>query len=178
MGSSNRLFERVAICLIVAASSVSSVSCVLLRGSGPSAAVSADERSAHGRTQSENRLRRIVRSDFMEAGRSQDDSSRKLIFRKPFYYKERVEYPQGPDSFRIVIHEKESRTAPYSAEVTIRKIRYSTARHKKKADAQADMDFQRDTGMETVSYQFRAGKWKRIGSMFVAESSDENTSGS
>lgn len=178
MGSSNKFFVRGAIFSLLAALSMSSISCVVLRGSGSSAEVSENEQAERGRSQIENRLRRIVRSDFQEAGRSQDDSSRKLIFRKPFYYKERVEYPQGSDSFRIVIHEKESRTAPYSAEVTIRKIRYSTARHKKKADAQEDTIFQRDTGVETVSYQYRAGKWKRIGSMFVAESRGENTEGS
>ncbi|MCH7959588.1 MAG: hypothetical protein IID08_05635 [Candidatus Hydrogenedentes bacterium] len=116
----------------------------------------------------------MARSDFQEAERSQDDDSRKLIFRKPYHYKERVEYPKGPDSFRFVIHDKESRTVPYSAEVTIRKIRYSTVRQKKKVAAEMDMNFQRDTGLETVSYEYRAGKWKRIGSMFVAESREND----
>lgn len=178
MGSFSKFLERGAICLVLAAMSVSSLSCILLRGSGSSVEVSENEKAAHGRIQVENRLRRIARSDFQEAERSQDDSSRKLIFRKPFYYKERVEYPQGTDSFRIVILEEETRTAPFSAEVTIRKVRYSTVRNKKKSAAQEDTDFQRDTGQETVSYQYRAGKWKRIGSMFVAESEEENTDGS
>lgn len=178
MGPSNKFLERGAICLLVATFSMLNISCVVLRGTGSSTEVSASEQTARSLSQTEKRLRRIVRSDFQEAERSQDDSSRKLIFRKPFYYKERVEYPLGPGSFRIAIHENESRTAPYSAEVTIRKVRYTTIRHKKKADAQEDTDFRRDTGMETVSYQYRAGKWKRIGSMFVAENEDGGTDGS
>ena len=178
MGPSIKYVKHFGICLLLTAFSVSSISCALLRRGGPSDDVLPGQNAARDRSHAEVQLRRMARSDFQEAEHSQDDSSRKLIFRKPYHYKERVEYPQGPDSFRVVIHDKESRTVPYSAEVTIRKIRYSTVRQKKKVDAETDVNFQRDTGLETVSYEYRAGKWKRIGSMFVAESREDDADAS
>jgi hypothetical protein len=59
----------------------------------------------------------------------------------------------------------------------MRMLRYATRMHRKRDQAQADGNFLRDTGAQTISYELRNGKWWRAGSLFVAEKTEEYVSG-
>ncbi len=124
----------------------------------------------------EAKLKKLAKQDFESVQRSQKEHRSKIVHRKPYYFKEYADYPAGADSFSLTFHEKESRMVPYAAELTIAKVRYSTKFHKKRRDAEADMQFSRDVGTETVGYQLRAGKWRRVGSVFVSSAREEPVS--
>lgn len=101
----------------------------------------------------------------------------RVIRRRPYYLKEYAEYPQGVQGADITMHETDSVTAPYTAEVTIPKIRYATQLHRNKSDAQADDAFLRDTGIETLNFELRGGKWRRVGGLFVPDRTEEYVDG-
>ncbi|MBI4559516.1 MAG: hypothetical protein HY706_18160 [Candidatus Hydrogenedentes bacterium] len=125
----------------------------------------------------ESQLKGLVRARIEMAARNQENRKARLISRPPYHFKEYDEYPQGPDTYHIEMRETESRTAPASANVTIPKVRFATRLHRDRDEAQADTNFFRDTGAETVTYEFRYGKWLRAGSLFVAEKTEENVNG-
>lgn len=115
-----------------------------------------------------DQLRDIVREDIVAARRSADESGADVHSYKPYYFKEFHDYPEGPDSFEIEFIEQDSRTAPLAAEVTIPKLRYSTDVQRDRMAVRTDTDFQRERGVETVSYELRNGRWHRLASLFVA----------
>lgn len=121
----------------------------------------------------ETRLHAVVRSELRSANRRPDRPSTKIIFKKPYYYKEYFTYPNGEDDYALDFTERESRTSPLSAEMNVDKIRFATRMHRKREDARIDENFIRDTGKETTSYELRNGKWRRIGSLYVAEKTEE-----
>lgn len=125
----------------------------------------------------EAELRQLVRRHIESTQRTQSEAQVDLIHRRPYYYKEYGVYPSGPDSFEVDIQESESRSAPYLANVRVEKVRYATRFHRKRNEANADANFLRDTGVETLSYQWRGGAWKRVGALFVAEKTEENVNG-
>lgn len=134
-----------------------------------SPATAVDEREAE--------LRQLVRRHIESAQRSESDARADLIHRRPYFYKEYGVYPNGADDFEVDIQESESRSAPYFANVRIDKVRYATRFHRKRDEASSDSSFLRDTGVETLSYQWRGGAWKRVGALFVAEKTEENVNG-
>ncbi len=66
---------------------------------------------------------------------------------------------------------------PYRAQVKIEKKRFATKMHRKRDEALADSNYFRDTGAETLTFELRNGRWYRAGSIFVAESTEENVNG-
>lgn len=113
-------------------------------------------------------LHEIVRAEILEARREADESSAEVRNYKPHFFKEFYDYPQGVDSFEIAFTEKESRTTPLEADVSLPKLRYSTDVQRDRAAVRADSDYQRERGTETISYELRNGRWHRMGSLFVA----------
>lgn len=151
-------------------------SCVTAKGARPADEAGADSLLAADAGH-ETKLRKIARQSFEAIERSQETRRETVVYRKPYYFKEYADYPEGTEAFVVTFHETESRTTPYYAELTIPKIRYSTRLHKSRRDAERDTRFFRDSGAETVSYELRAGRWRRIGSMFISESRQEQVGG-
>lgn len=125
----------------------------------------------------EARLRGMVSEYIKISGQSGGEGHAKLIERKPYFYKEYSVYPEGPDAYTLEIQEKESQTAPYSAVVKIDKQRFATKMYRKRDDAVSDNNFLRDTGSETITFEFRNGRWWRAGSLFVAQKTEEYVNG-
>ena len=142
------------------------------KGSEPSVDVSA---SADADREAE--LRQLVKRHIETAQRTQDEREAELIRRHPYFYKEYGVYPGGSDNYEVDIQESELRTVPYLANVRIEKMRYATRFHRNRNEAAADSNFLRDTGVETLSYQWRGNAWKRVGALFVAEKTEENVNG-
>lgn len=157
-------------------------SCASLRGGGdaPSAGAVADgEALAASASESESReqLLRQVRlhiSRTEAAGKSGEDQ---VIRKRPYFYKEYNEYPGGGADANITLTETDSRTSPYLAEVEVERVRYSTKLHRSRDAARLDDGFLRDTGTETLSYELRNGRWTRVGSFFVAETTEQQQGG-
>ena len=142
----------------------------------PSGAVEADsvQKTAQDR---ENELKALVAGEVESAGKAGDAGRVQVIRRNPYFFKRYDVYPEGTDGLKVTMQEKESRSVPYIADVTVAKQRYTTRLHRKRSEAQQDANFLRDTGSETDTYELRNGKWTRVGSMFVASKSEENVNG-
>jgi hypothetical protein len=104
-------------------------------------------------------------------------STAKFILHKPYFHKTYAEYPDGVNGYTAQMRDTDSRTAPMSADVTISKLRYSTRLQRNREQARQDENYFRDTGTETVSMEFRNGAWRRMGSLFVAERTEEQVGG-
>ena len=122
-------------------------------------------------------LRSLVERHIESATRNADSQKGRIVKRKPYFFKEYANYPQGAQNMEVVLQETESRTRPYLADVQVRKIRFSTRLHRKRDEARSDNTFIRDTGQETLTYEYRNGRWVRIGSLFVAEKSEVQVDG-
>lgn len=107
---------------------------------------------------------------------SESGDEERVLRKRPYYLKEYSEYA-SPDTMDIEIQEQDSRTAPYIADVKIHKVRYATRMHRKREEARADTNIIRDTGVESVTFELRNGRWTRLGSLFDAEESEENVNG-
>ncbi len=130
-----------------------------------------------GRDRAEDRLREIVRAYIQEEQRQGDTQSAPLIQRRPYFFKEYAVYPDGADAFTVDFREIDSKTRPLMAEVQINKIRYSTRMHRRRDNAVADTDFLRDTGVETLVFELRGGRWVRTGAIFDAHKTEEMING-
>lgn len=122
-------------------------------------------------------LREAITREVLAAARRGEGPSSKIVFKKPYYFKEYFNYPNAEDIFVLGFTERESRTTPLTAEASIEKTRFATRVHRKREDAHLDENFLRDTGIETISYELRNGKWHRQASLFVADKTEENISG-
>lgn len=124
----------------------------------------------------ERQLEETVRSYIKDvSGEGGEDGQ--LIRKKPYWFRQRVVYPGGPDDFDVAIRETEARTAPLRAEVTLEKVRFASEMHEKKDAARDDTNLYRGTGTETLTYEFRNGRWQKLGSLFVAQDVEENVNG-
>jgi hypothetical protein len=136
---------------------------------GPVAVASKDE--------AESRLQSTVKGYIMAELRRGTKAKPDLVHRRPYFYKEYVEYPDGADKFDIQLRDNDSRTRPFIAEVKVNKIRFSTRMHRKRDTAEEDGNFLRDTGTETLNYELRNGRWHRLGGLYVAAKTEENLAG-
>jgi predicted small secreted protein len=125
----------------------------------------------------ESDLRQLVRKLVESEKRQKQDNQQRVIRRRPYYYKEYAEYPSSVESAEIDIQEIDSRTRPYIADVKLDKVRYSTRLRRERGEASRDTNFRRDTGTETLTFEYRNGRWTRVGSIFVAESSEDLVDG-
>ncbi len=138
---------------------------------------SAEAVSGASRTEAEAALRGMVEKHLRaEAGRGSSGSP-ELVRRRPYYFREYVEYPGGAESMEIVLRENDSRIRPLSGEVRAAKVRHSTRMHRSRGEAAEDGSFFRDTGTEILNYELRNGRWRRVGSLFVADKTEEFLNG-
>jgi len=171
------------VALVFVLVAMSSMSCTLWRGrSDVSHAEAGDwEESAPKGVQSteqyEARLRNLLDRAIKETEQQADADRTKVIFRRPYYFKEYDEFPQGAAQADIKFRKTESRTAPLVADVKLEKIRYATRMHRRRDAAEQDNNFLRDTGTETITYELRTGRWVRVGSLYVAEKTEEKVNG-
>jgi len=100
-----------------------------------------------------------------------------LLYRKPYWYKEYVRYPEDLSDMEVEFQQTESKSAPYIADAEIPKVRFSTRLHRSRDAARQDGNFIRHTGTETQTYELRNGRWRRLGSMFIAKQTAERING-
>lgn len=129
------------------------------------------------RAQAEERLREIVRDHILEAEAANVGGQAPIIRRRPYFFREYVSYPDGPDAFEMEFREVDSRIRPLLAEVHVNKIRYATRMHRKRDRAEADRNFLRDTGRETLVYEWRSGRWTLTSAFFNAHKTEELIAG-
>lgn len=122
-------------------------------------------------------LDNLIRAHIEAANRDGQARRSTLVKRLPYYLKEYGIYPEGVDSFQVVMQEVESRTTPYVADVRLRKVRFATRFHRSKDAARHDDDFLRDTGTEILTFEFQNGRWRKVGALFIAEKTEENVDG-
>jgi len=96
---------------------------------------------------------------------------------KASYFKEYYEYPDGDEFVIVNVQPRDSRTIPYQGTVRIAKIRYATKIHGQKDTARRDDVYQKDSGFETLSFEWRNGDWYRRGGLFVAVESEDLVDG-
>lgn len=122
-------------------------------------------------------LRAEVRKRIEINARTLNEQKARLQYRAPYWFKEYAEYTGGSNDFEVQTSTTESRTAPMTASVEIDRLRFSTRLHRERKEAAADDNFLRDTGSESLSYEFRNGRWHLNGSTFVADKSEELVAG-
>jgi hypothetical protein len=173
---------RVAGILLVCLAAASLCSCSIFRhgkADGPAVAPIAPttEAAAVSDSDREAALLKTVQQAIDAANRQGTDQRAAVIQRKPYFFKAYDVYSGTAQDAKVVIQEKDSRSLPFVADVTLDKQRFATRLQRKRMDAERDSAFLRETGTETVTYEFRNGKWKRAGSLFVAEKKEEQVNG-
>jgi hypothetical protein len=146
------------------------------RGSDASAARPVQESAVAAAPESVDRealLRRAVQAYIQQTSGDQN----RLIRRRPYYYKEYSVYPGGAESAELNITETDSQLTPYIATVRLEKQRYATRLHRDRDEAVADTNFIRDTGTQTLHYEWRGNRWVPGDSLFVAQVSEEQVNG-
>lgn len=133
--------------------------------------------TAPGKDEYEATLRALVKERVAEANRDQDSARKRVVKQHPFYLKEYSVYEDPGSDFEVVMRPQEARTRPFMADVKLTKTRYSTRIQKKAKLAKADEAFFRATGQETLTFELRNSDWKQVGSLFVAEKTEENVNG-
>lgn len=124
-------------------------------------------------TDREAELRKAAQRDIETAS---SGSHEQVLFRRPYYLKEYSVYAD-PGTLDVALRENDSRSQPLAAEVKISKERYFTKMRKERREVRDDKDFFRDSGVETATYMLRNGRWRRTGSVFVAEKTEMNRDG-
>ncbi|MCX5771233.1 MAG: hypothetical protein NTZ09_13330 [Candidatus Hydrogenedentes bacterium] len=173
-----RVAGILAVCLVAA----SVCSCSIFRHgkseAGAVAPVAAGPASpAVSDTDREAALLKVVQQSIDAAKREGAGQRDSVIQRKPYFFKAYDIYSGNAEDAKVVIQEKDSHSLPYIADVTIEKQRFATRLHRKRIDAERDTSFLRETGAETVTYEYRNGKWQRAGSLFLAEKKEEQVNG-
>ncbi len=167
---------RRAIPLILLGALVALPGCGTLKGTPKTPATGIDV-PVSTRAEEERGLEALVLKELEAAARYSSEGNSQLRHPRPYFYREYVVYPDGIEQFRAVYSETESRTTPLTAEASLRMVRYATELTKNKESARNDSDFQRDEGKQTLSFQYRNGKWRRVGSVFIAEKSERFSDG-
>lgn len=128
-------------------------------------------------SEARDRLNEIVRGMITSVNNSAEANKNRVEYQRPYYFKEYVNYPGGESAFEINFREIDSRTRPLMAEVHLDKVRYSTHMHRKEASAAGDNVFFRDTGVETLIFEWHNGRWTRMGAIFEAKTTEEYLNG-
>lgn len=155
--------------------------CSLFRGkseieSAPMASEPAT-REQVSETSQEEMLRQTVEEHVARAGRIDSPEEAAVVKHDPYFLKEYAAYPAGLTDMEVRIRETESRMAPKVADVTLAKQRYATEMHRKKNEAREDSTFFRETGEETLTYEWRNNRWVQVASLFIVEVKEERVNG-
>lgn len=121
-------------------------------------------------------LKKLVAAHIQHELDKGDSHQPAMLRKRPYYFREYVEYPD-PDRPEIIIRENDSKTRPLSAEVILDKIRFSTQMHRSEAKTREDNHFFRDTGVEKLYYELQNCRWHRVGSIYVAEKTEQLVDG-
>lgn len=170
------------VCLCMAISAFGLSGCASLWGGGkstPQALLAEEEAAGVPANEAEYRARleTLVRRGVAETEGAAAERQNTVIYKRPYYFRQYENYPSGAASLDVAMRKTESKTAPYVADVSLDKVRFATRIHRRRDEAVADTNFLRDTGRETQTYEFRNGRWVRVGSLFLAEKSEENING-
>ncbi len=140
-----------------------------------SAGVASAESAAESisRDSAEAALRKEVERYIASERRDKNDTSDRVVRQNPYLFKEYRHFPPQEPPYTISIVEQSTKSMPFRAEVSIPEIRYRTQFHRRRVDAEEDTRFFRSTGTERITYEFRNGKWVRLGSVFAASSTEE-----
>ena len=122
-------------------------------------------------------LRSAVSGMVRSAPAAENPEYGELRRHKPYFFREYSVYPDGADTARVLIRDTESRTAPKTGSVRLPKVRYTTELRRKRDEARRDSHYFRQTGTETLSYEWRDGQWHYLGSLFVVDATEENING-
>ncbi len=122
-------------------------------------------------------LENKVRESIGDTPTTADKSRGRLVRRKPYFFKQYFVYPEGIEGAKMEITGTESRSTSYVARIEIPKVRFATRMHRDKDEARDDDDYLRQTGTETITYEFRHGRWQRVGSLFLVSKTEENVNG-
>jgi len=95
----------------------------------------------------------------------------------PYFVREYSEYQGSASSAVIKYRDTESRMSPRVADVTLKKIRYVTEMHRKRKNAIADNVFFRETGKETLSFQWRNNRWVQVAGIFIIDKKERHADG-
>ncbi|MCX5759415.1 MAG: hypothetical protein NTU83_13095, partial [Candidatus Hydrogenedentes bacterium] len=106
-----------------------------------------------------------------------DEQKNRVVKRKPYFFRQYDVYPEGIDKAKALAQAQESRSVPWVGDVALAKQRFITRFHSKRKEAESDTNFLREMGAETITFELRSGRWTRVGSLFVAEKSEENVNG-
>ena len=135
-----------------------------------------DEERLSGATQKEQ-LRAAVASHMARSSSVDGPADAPLVRRAPYFLREYARYPNEAAEMDMDIRETESRLAPHVADVTLPKRRYATQMHRRRDAAREDTNFFRETGEETLTYQWRNGRWVQVASLFVVDVKEQRVNG-
>jgi len=139
--------------------------------------VAEEQVEAGTRDQYESQLRDMVGRRVAQLEASREEDKGRVLYRKPYFYKEYASFTESAQSADVEIRETDSRSRPYEGKVEIGKIRYATKMHKTRAEASTDNAFIRQTGTEVLNYELRNGRWNRVGSIFTVDLAEEQVNG-
>ncbi len=122
-------------------------------------------------------LRDAVSSHVARASQVDGPADAPLVRRSPYFLKEYARYPNDMTEIEFEILETDSRLAPRVADVTLPKRRYATQMHRRRDAAREDGNFFRETGEETLTYQWRNGRWVQVASLFVVDVREQRVNG-
>ncbi|MFP6582292.1 MAG: hypothetical protein VCD00_07020 [Candidatus Hydrogenedentota bacterium] len=164
----NLAIRVIIVCTIVATTS----GCAMFRFGGSSSdsgftgtTISDFERDA--------KLRELIDRSLRDAQRADTPGAAELVFRRPYYYREYVNYSDGVEEYDVETIASDSRITPYTAQVRLNKERFTTRFDKKKDRARSNSNFYASRGHETRSYELRHGRWRETGTLFIAEETDD-----
>ncbi len=144
---------------------------------GGASAQSTEDEQLNLSDDAETRLRRLVAREVRAESRHGSAADAEVIRLRPYYVKQYVEFPEGPERFEIAMQDTDSRTAPLKADVRLAKVRYATKLQRNRKLVAADDNFVRSTGVEVITYEYRMSRWRRLGSTFVAKRTEERVDG-
>ena len=171
----------VALCLLLLTSMLLT-SCAWWRGGpgGPERGPGDTETRVGATTnqsQLETRLRDLVTERIRHQEAQADRADNRLVYRNPYWLKEYVTYPEGGAGMSIEIRETQSQVSPFVGTVRLDKQRFATRMYRRQEEARADNTFLRDTGTEQLTYEFRHGRWVRVGALFTANVTERQEGG-
>lgn len=174
-GAHVHAMKRVWKCLFAGILLVNLMSCAHGRKSAEAPVVQSD--TAADAQGNEAILLKLVEGHVADAAKNADADKGRVLKRKPYFYREYNVYPEGTTKAKALVQAQESRSVPWIGDVNLSKQRFVTRFHNKRREAEGDSNFLRETGKETITFELRSGQWTRVGSLFVAERTEENVNG-
>lgn len=175
MSNIRNICKAFVLCVVV----VSMISCASGKEKGNRTGAQSNAPAIEAMSQAayEATLRTVARKDMVRAMNRRSEGRSRVIVEKPYFYKEYTEYPDGPDDFEVELKSIDSRATPMLGDVRASKYRYATKLHRTKDAARDDYRFFRSTGVERISYQYMNGQWRRVGSLYMAQTTQEQVNG-